>query len=145
MSNETTGWTHQDAIETDAPARAIWRVWSDVEGWGSWIGDIEKVSIDGPFAAGSTISMKPIGQELVRLRLSDVVENEQFVDVAEFDGVVIRTLHRIERIGDAGRLRIVYRMEISGPQAATVGPELGPQITADFPEVLAALVARAEQ
>jgi uncharacterized protein YndB with AHSA1/START domain len=141
----TDGWVHEDAIETDAPAEAIWRLWSDVEGWGSWIGDIESVSIDGPFMAGSTISMKPTGQDLVQLRLSEVVENEQFVDVAEIDGVVIRTLHRIEPIGEAGRLRIVYRMEISGPEAVTVGPELGPQITADFPETLAALVAQAER
>jgi hypothetical protein len=35
-------------------------------------------------------------------------------------------------------------MEISGPEADTVGPELGPQISGDFPEVLAALAGRAE-
>jgi hypothetical protein len=35
-------------------------------------------------------------------------------------------------------------MEISGPAADTVGPELGPQISGDFPETLAALVRRAE-
>jgi hypothetical protein len=35
-------------------------------------------------------------------------------------------------------------MEISGPAADTLGPQLGPAISADFPETLAALVARAE-
>jgi hypothetical protein len=34
--------------------------------------------------------------------------------------------------------RVVYRMDISGPQ-------LGPEISGDFPQVLAALVALAEQ
>jgi hypothetical protein len=28
-------------------------------------------------------------------------------------------------------------MQISGPAAGRVGPELGPQISADFPQVLA--------
>jgi hypothetical protein len=35
-------------------------------------------------------------------------------------------------------------MEISGPEADTVGPDLGPQISSDFPEVLRALAERAE-
>jgi hypothetical protein len=35
-------------------------------------------------------------------------------------------------------------MEISGPAADEVGPQLGPEISGDFPHVLAALVARAE-
>jgi hypothetical protein len=36
-------------------------------------------------------------------------------------------------------------MEITGPAADSVGPELGPQISGDFPETLAALVERAER
>ena len=44
--------------------------------------------------------------------------------------------------GEPGR--IVYRMEITGPEADTVEPELGPQISGDFPEVLAARAAAAE-
>ena len=36
-------------------------------------------------------------------------------------------------------------MEITGPAAETVGPEIGPEISGDFPQVLAALAARAER
>jgi hypothetical protein len=39
--------------------------------------------------------------------------------------------------------RITYRCVIDGPSADTVGPELGPMITDDFPEVMGALAARA--
>jgi hypothetical protein len=39
---------------------------------------------------------------------------------------------------------IVYRLERTGPEVERVGPELGPQISGDFPEVLAALAERAE-
>jgi hypothetical protein len=35
-------------------------------------------------------------------------------------------------------------MEITGADAHTLGPEIGPQISGDFPETLAALAARAE-
>jgi hypothetical protein len=144
MTGDAGSWAREDSIETAASAEAIWRLWSDVPGWGSWNGDIEAVSIDGPFSAGSVISMTPIGQEEVRLRLADVTENVQFVDEAEIGGAVIRTLHRIERV-DRQRIRVIYRTEISGPGAGALGPELGPQITADFPETLAALAARASE
>jgi hypothetical protein len=39
---------------------------------------------------------------------------------------------------------VIYRTEITGPAADQVGPQLGPAITGDFPEVLAALVKLAE-
>jgi len=65
------------------------------------------------------------------------------VDQADLGPVVVRTTHRIERLDD-DRSRIVYRMEITGPEADTLGPEIGPEITADFPEVLAKLAAVAE-
>jgi hypothetical protein len=68
----------------------------------------------------------------------------RFVDEAKLGGITVRTTHRVDRAG-AERVRIVYRMEISGPDADTVGPELGPQISGDFPDVLAALAERAER
>lgn len=55
----------------------------------------------------------------------------------------MRTTHRVERLDDE-RARVTYRMEISGPAADTLGPRVGPEISGDFPEVLAALVARVE-
>ena len=57
--------------------------------------------------------------------------------------IIVRTTHRIEHVGDE-RSRITYRMEITAPAAETVGPEIGPEISGDFPQVLAALAARAE-
>jgi hypothetical protein len=132
-------WTTEHSIETSAAPETIWRLWADVGRWPEWNGDIERVELTGPFAAGSTISMTPIGQEAVALRIAEAVEPELFVDEADLDGTVFRTIHRVERIGE--RLRIVYRMEATGPEADT----LGPAISADFPETLAALAARAER
>jgi hypothetical protein len=43
----------------------------------------------------------------------------------------------------AGGTRITHRLEITGERAAELGPELGPMITADFPEAMTALLAYA--
>jgi hypothetical protein len=135
-------WAAEHSIETTASPESIWRRWSDVATWGDWNADIERIEISGPFAAGSTIAMTPAGQDAVELRLSEVAEPTLFVDEADLGDVVIRTFHRLDHV-DEGRTRVTYRMEITGPAADRVGPQLGPQISGDFPEVLAALVERA--
>jgi uncharacterized protein YndB with AHSA1/START domain len=136
-------WSTEHSIETRAAPERIWQLWADVAGWPEWNADIERIELVGPFAAGSRIVMTPGGQEPIELRISDAVEPERFVDEADFDEVVVRTTHRVERSG-GDCSQITYRMEISGRQADTLGPQIGPEISGDFPETLAALVERAE-
>lgn len=136
-------WQVEQSVETTAQPEDVWRLWQDVAGWPEWNGDIERIELVGPFAAGSRIVMTPFGEEAVDLRISEAVEPERFVDEADLGDVIVRTDHRVERLG-SGRTRVTYRMEITGPAADTLGPQLGPQISADFPQTLSALVARAE-
>ena len=63
--------------------------------WGEWNPDIERISLDGPFAAGSTITMTPLGQDPVELEIAEAVEPERFVDEADLGEVVVRTLHEV--------------------------------------------------
>jgi hypothetical protein len=137
-------WANEQSIETTSSPEAIWRDWSDVAGWPEWIDDIEQIEISGPFATGSIISMTPVGQDPVELRIAEAVEPELFVDEADLGDVFVRTIHRVET-PEGERNRVVYRMEITGPAADEVGPELGPQISGDFPETLADLAERAER
>ncbi len=136
-------WSVEHSIETSAAPNEIWRLWADVAGWPAWNSDIERIELVGDFAAGSRIVMTPVGQEPIELRLAETVEPESFVDEAELGEIVVRTIHRIERL-DGERARVVYRMEITGPAADTLGPQIGPEISGDFPQTLAALVERAE-
>jgi hypothetical protein len=136
-------WQHESSLDTSAPLEAIWNLWADVANWGSWNGDIEQIELRGDFVEGAEILMKPVGQDEIVLRLAEVRNNESFVDEARFDGVVLRTIHHLEPLHD-GRIRITYRMEISGAAADELGPRIGPQITADFPQTIAALAERAQ-
>ena len=135
-------WKNEHSIETTATPEAVWRLWSDVPRWPEWNGDLEQAELSGPFAAGSTVTMTPHGQEPIELRIAEAAEREVFVDEAHLEEVVIRTIHRIERL-DGDRIRIIYRMEITGPGADTLGPQVGPEISSDFPQVLSALAEQA--
>ena len=136
-------WTTEHSVQTSATPEEIWRLWADVAGWPEWNGDIERIELRGPFAAGSRILMTPIGQEPIELRIAEAVEPDLFVDEAELDEIVVRTIHRVQPL-DPERVRVTYRMEITGPAADALGPQIGPEISSDFPQTLAALVERAE-
>src|SRR4029450_13576653 len=94
---EANMWEAEHSTETSATQEEIWRLWADVAGWPAWNADIEQIELIGPFAAGSTIRMSPIGQESIELRIVEAVEPELFVDEAELDEVVGRTINTSHR------------------------------------------------
>jgi uncharacterized protein YndB with AHSA1/START domain len=135
-------WEYEYAVDSSADAATLWGLWSDVAGWPRWNAGIARIEIDGAFAVGTVFRMTPPGEdEPIEMRLTEVVPGERFTDEMDAGDFVVRTEHRIEAA--AGGSRVVYRTEITGPAAAEVGPQLGPAITADFPDVLAALVQHA--
>ena len=136
-------WTYQHSIETSATPEQVWGLWADVENWGAWNADIESIQISGPFEAGAEIVMTPAGQDPVLLHVAEVSVNELFVDEARFDGLVLRTVHQLDQ-GTQGRTRVTYQMEITGTGADELGPQIGPAITADWPQTMAALVKLAQ-
>jgi hypothetical protein len=125
-------WTAEHSIETSATPDAIWRQWADVPRWPEWNADLARAELEGEFRPGSTIRMTSKDGDSVELRIAEAVEPERFVDEADLGSVTVRTTHQVQQ-EDSDRVRVVYRMEISGPEADSLGPELGPQISGDFP------------
>jgi uncharacterized protein YndB with AHSA1/START domain len=136
-------WEYEHSVDTAAAPGTLWRYWSNLTTWPQWNDGIEKLEIDGPFAVGTTFQMTPPGGNTITLRLVDIVPGELFTDEMDAGDFTVRTVHRLEQTA-AGTTRIIYRTEITGAAADQIGPQLGPAITADFPDVLAALVRLAE-
>ncbi len=134
-------WTYEHCLETTATPERLWRLYSDVRTWPSWDRANEYTTLDGPFRAGSRGSMKFTGQDPMPFTLVAVDPGRSFADETDLGDLVIRFEHRLE--ARAGRTTITTRVTISGPAADTLGPELGPQITADIPAQLAAIAGLA--
>ncbi|MGV9616653.1 SRPBCC family protein [Nocardia xishanensis] len=137
-------WKYEHSAETTVSPEALWRSWSDPNRWPEWNPGIQTFELDGPFAPGTTFRMTSPDGDTVELRLVEIVPGELWSDVFAGDGFDILTVHRLESL-PSGQTRVIYRTEITGPAADTAGPEIGPQITADFPEVVAGLIEHAEQ
>jgi uncharacterized protein YndB with AHSA1/START domain len=135
-------WTHEHTVEADLPPEAIWQVLSNIDGWTSWDTSMEQTELLGPFAVGTEISMTPKGQDAVRSTIVAIEPDERYVDEVAFGDLRLRFTHALTRL-DAGGTRLTFGLVISGPAADEAGPQLGAQITEDFPEAMAALVAAA--
>ena len=133
-------WTHSTSIDTIASPQALWRLFEDVAGWTRWNAGIERIALHGPFASGSTFDMQPPGMDAFTSTLRDVRPDAGFVDETDLDGTRFLVSHELHPL-PAGGTRVRYTIRVEGPEAAT----LGPVVSADFPEVLAALKALAER
>ncbi len=134
-------YTYSYSIEADVPAEAIWALYEDVSTWPSWDAEAELITRDGPFATGSTGTMKFKGQEPLSYRLARVDENRCFVDETPVGELLVRVSHELQPTPE-GRLRITYRAEIDGPEDEA--QQVGPMITSDFPATMASLIERAK-
>ncbi|MBP0455532.1 SRPBCC family protein [Kitasatospora sp. RG8] len=135
-------WSHEYTGETASAAEAVWAVLRDLDGWARWDGSMEVVSLLGPFEVGSRVSMTPKGQDPIVSVITAIEENALYADRTEFGGVELRFSHALSPLAGGGT-QVVHRLEISGPAADEIAPELGPAITEDFPEAMAALFAYA--
>jgi Polyketide cyclase / dehydrase and lipid transport len=138
----STPYRYRHTVETDVSPEAIWGLYEDVTTWPSWDAQAELITRDGPFAAGTTGTMKFVGQEPLHYRLAKVERLREFVDETRVDALVVRVSHLLAPL-PAGRLRITYSAEIDGPE--NEAQQVGPMITADFPDTLASLVALAKE
>ena len=135
-------WTHEHIADTDLKPEAVWNVLKDLDNWPRWDTSMEEVTLEGPFAVGTRVTMKPTGQDPITSVITEVSENQRYADETDLGDVILRFGHTLTALPDGGT-RITHRLEITGPKAGELGPELGPAITADFPEAMAALLAYA--
>ncbi len=138
-------WTYEYSLETAAEPARIFEIFRDVSRWQEWNSGVARIDLDGPFGTGTTGVMTMPDQGSLSFRLSWVEEGRGFEDETEIPGsdVLVRVRHSLVPL-DGGGTRITYRATVEGPAADALGPEIGPAVTADFPQVVAALVARAE-
>ncbi|MFC4465310.1 SRPBCC family protein [Streptomyces xiangluensis] len=139
-------WEFEHTIEAaDITPAQVWARYADIASWTEWDEGIEKVTLDGPFTTGSTGTMTPAGQDPLPFTITEAVEGEGFTDETVIpDAVTLRFIHRLAALPGGGT-KVTHRLEIDGPAAEQMGPELGPQITEDFPEAMQSLVQAARK
>ena len=138
----TAPFTYRHSVEADVSLEAVWALYEDVTTWPSWDDQAERITRDGPFAPGTTGTMRFTGQDPLSYRLTKVEPLREFVDETPAGPLLVRVSHRLEPL-QPGRVRITHEAEVQGP--ADEAREVGATLTADFPETMAALVRLAKE
>jgi hypothetical protein len=134
-SHATASYSH----ETSASAATVWALLEAVPHWKDWNAGVYSCSLDGPFVKGSWMTMVLPDQEVIKSQLVDVNEPDGFTDETVLGDITVRVRHEITALPN-GNHSIAYSIDVIGEGA----DEICSQVSSDFPDVLRALVARAE-
>lgn len=131
-------WKTSHSATTDLSAQALWETYTAMLGGEFVLPGGDRFEPDGPLWVGTKVAVTPEGQETVISTITAFEAPLRCADRASFGDVVLDFSHTFEPSGTG--TRVVHELVISGPGAARLGPTLGPQISADFPEQLDALI-----
>jgi hypothetical protein len=135
-------WTTEHTADTDIEPSAIWASLRDLHS-GVPLGEhSDRFELHGPFSVGTEVSVTPQGQDTMRSVIVELDEERGYADRTSFGDVVLLFRHTLTPLHGGGT-RVTHRLEISGPAAEEVGPDLGPKISSDFPITMTELLAAA--
>lgn len=132
-------WVQEFSGTSTASPERVFAVLADAERWPEWNAGVAGIELSGPFAAGTAAVMRFPDGSVLPFRLTWVEPGAGYEDLTPMPGgtAAVRVRHLLAPDGPG--TRITYRCEVEGPDAA----QIGEGVTADFPEVIAALAARA--
>ena len=135
--------SNERSVETAASPQAAWQIWSDPTTWPEWNPDVQSMTLDGPFAPGTTGTMKT-KQGTRAVHLTEVVPGKSF----RLETTVIpltRFAFECQVLpGSAGKTTLSQAIVVGGPLGGLVGGMMGKQIADTFPALLQGLARKAE-
>jgi hypothetical protein len=106
-------WTKTHSkIYQDINKEDIWRIWTDVNNWPTWHGDLEYCKMDGAFTIGNHFMLKPKGVPAVKITLVEIDEGKKFTDYTQFFGAKMYDTHAIEETPTG--LRLTNTLVVTG-------------------------------
>ncbi len=132
----------KQTLETKATPAQIWQVWKDVKNWNTWDHGIEHSTLDGPFEAGTTGSLKPKGGPLVYTKLTQVEPFKLFIDVAQLFLAQITVSHYLSE--SDGKTLVTHQIEMTGPLAFFFALVIGRNMKKNLPQEMEAMIHKAE-
>ena len=91
----------------------IWRIWTDINNWPTWHGDLDYCKLDGDFVVGNHFMLKPKGVRPVKIVLTEINEGHYFTDCTSFFGAKMYDTHEMSDTVDG--LKLTNKLVVIGP------------------------------
>lgn len=127
-------WEFRHTETTAATPEQLWRRYADPPTWPEWDHETESVTLDGPFAAGTTGKLKPVGGPKTKFRVLEVTDRRSFTDVSFLPLAKMHFSHTIDPA--AGGASITHAVKISGPLSPLFARVVGKRIAAELPQAM---------
>src|SRR5947209_8947642 len=116
--------TQERSVETSASPQAVWKLWSDASTWNDWNPDVQAMTLNGPFTAGTTGVMKT-KQGPRQVLLSQVVPGRSFR--LETTVIPLTRFYFDCQVasGASGKTRVSQSITVGGPLGGMVGGIMG--------------------
>jgi len=127
-------WEFRHTETTAATPEQLWKRYADPPTWPEWDHKTESVTLDGPFAVGTTGKLKPVGGPKTKFRLLEVTDRRSFTDVSFLPLAKMHFSHKIDPA--AGGASITHTVKISGPLSPLFARVIGKKIAAELPRAM---------
>jgi len=91
----------------------IWRIWTDINNWPTWHGDLDYCNLEGDFKVGNHFFLKPKGIKAVKILITEIKEGYSFTDCTSFFGAKMYDTHAMEETVDG--LKLTNKLVVTGP------------------------------
>jgi len=132
------------SLETTASPERVWKVWSDMSTWGDWNPNVSTMDWTGGFTQGSQGVMNTKAGQHHKMTLAEVQPGRFFaLETTVVPLTRFRFNCRVEA-GPGGKTRVSQMVEVKGLLGPVVQGMMGPQVSKEFPTLLANLARKAE-
>lgn len=121
----------------------IWRIWTDINNWPAWHGDLDYCKMEGEFKEGNYFFLKPKGHMPVKIILTEIKVDNYFTDCTKFPGARMYNTHVIEETIEG--LRLKNKLMVTGPLKWLWIILVAKNVAKTIPEEIEALVKLARK
>lgn len=121
----------------------IWKLWADVNNYTKWHDDLDYCKLRGAFVVGTYFMLKPKGAPAVKVYITELIENQKFVDCTHFPGAKMYDIHELEQT-PAG-LCITNTIKVTGMLGFLWARLVAKKVADSAPKEMAALVNLAKR
>ena len=142
-TNRNGTWSFEHTEATKASPERLWKRYADRASWSEWDHGIESITLDGPFAVGTTGTAKPKRGPATKFEVLEVTEGRSFTEVSFLPLARMRFSHKIDPTPTGAD--ITHRVTISGPLAPLFSRVIGKKVAAELPAAMRRLGSVAVQ
>lgn len=136
-------WTTSHTETTSAKPKAIWQHWTNVQDWPKEDKNLESAKLEGDFAVGSYIVMKPKGSPKSKVKITKVIPFEFYSTQGSIPFGKLLFTHKVSE--EKGKTSFTHTITVTGPMRGIFVNLVAKKLAKDLPVKMKNIAELAEK